>query len=63
MKTFCVYINLCSAYACMMLENLSNDFPCFIETGNPDSMGIAELTIQCREEDAASIENMIADLV
>jgi hypothetical protein len=47
----------------MMLENLSNDFPCFIETGNPDSMGIAELTIQCREEDAASIENMIADLV
>jgi hypothetical protein len=63
MKFICEYIDLTSAYASMILENISEDFPCYVDVGNPDSCGIAELTIECREEDVSAIRDMIADLV
>ena len=42
------------------LETIANRFPCFVET-TPIEMNWMEIKIECREEDAASIENILAD--
>ena len=49
-------------YAKETIEKISEDFPCFVYT-NDMGDGWTEVTINCREEDACSIEDRLAKWV
>lgn len=44
------------------IENIINDFVCFVET-KPIEMNYLEVEIVCRKEDLSSIENRLKDII
>ena len=60
MRTICVIVDMFETL--FQMEEIKNNFPCFIST-NRLTDTYCEVTIQCRQEDAKAIENILADVV
>lgn len=60
MRTICVIVDMIEAL--FQLEEIRDKFPCFINT-NKLTNTYAEVSIQCREEDAKAIENILSEVV
>jgi hypothetical protein len=50
-------------YTQLILAHIANSFPCFINSFPNGTVGLAEVSIQCRQEDAAAIEKLLSPLV
>jgi hypothetical protein len=62
MTTICVELDLMDYEVAAIIDNIHDRFPCFI-TMDPLGFGLYEVSIQCRQEDAAAIETMLAPYV
>lgn len=60
MKTICVIVDMFEAL--FQLEQIRDNFPCFINI-NRLTDTYEEVSIQCREEDAEAIENILSEVV
>ena len=59
MRTICVIVDMFEAL--FQLEEIRDSFPCFINS-NKLTNTYAEVSIQCREEDAKAIENILSEV-
>ena len=59
MRTICVIVDMFEAL--FQLEEIRDNFPCFINS-NKLTNTYAEVSIQCREEDAKAIENILSEV-
>lgn len=57
-----VYYIECTNENNEIIENIINDFICFVET-EPIEMNYLEVEIVCRKEDISSIENRLKDII
>jgi hypothetical protein len=62
MTTICVILNLKDFDTILRLDDALIMFPCFIKA-DPLGSGMYEVSIECRQEDAAAIETMLAPYV
>ena len=60
MRTICVIVDMLEA--AFQMKKIINNFPCFVST-NKITNTYCEVTIQCRQEDAAAIENILSEVV
>lgn len=60
MKKICVIVDMMEA--CFDIKYIEEEFPCFIEY-NKINNTYCEVTITCRQEDAATIEDRLARVV
>ena len=60
MKKICVIVDMMEA--CFDIQYIEKEFPCFIECNKIDNT-YCEVTIICRQEDVATIENRLARVV
>lgn len=60
MRTICVIVDLFEAM--FDLKHIEENFPCFIKT-NKLTNTYAEVSIECRQEDAKAIEEVLSRVV
>lgn len=60
MRTICVIVDMFEAL--FQMEQIRDNFPCFINTNRLTDTYV-EVSIQCREEDAEAIENILSEVV
>jgi hypothetical protein len=63
MKTICVFVDMSIFYTQFILAHIAVCFPCYINSNPVGTYGEAEVSIECRQEDAAAIENLLSTIV
>jgi hypothetical protein len=63
MKTICVFLDMSIFYTQFILAFIATSFPCSINSNPVGMNGESEVSIECRQEDAAAIENLLSTIV
>ena len=62
MRTICEWID-CTIDNAKVLREIEETFPCFVRINDINDLDYLEVEICCREEDAVSIERLLASCV